>query len=87
MIESLIWIKTCPFVTSHIQINPKTYKSIVEEDLTKYSLAGLLTMSVKNCYPCQEIDYHNKKEKLSRLFDKLACSPTLKDKELALVEK
>ena len=87
MIEFLAWIKVCPFVLSRTTLNNEHFRRLFTEESQQYSLAGLLTMSVKNCFPCETIGYNKKKENLSRLFNDLACPPTLKDKELAIVEK
>ena len=67
MIEYLTWIKVCPFILSQITMTSQLIKNSFCEPAGQYSTAGLMTMSIKNCYPCPEISYDEKKNKIKNV--------------------
>jgi hypothetical protein len=86
MIGMQIWIKIHNYVLTKTPISAEQLTLAFQEQPTKYSLAGLLTMSIKNCFPCP-MTYQEKKERLSQFLRDFPDTATPKDKELALVEK
>lgn len=86
MVGAQAWIKICPYVLAQTPITHEQLETSFHELPTKYSLAGLLTMPIKNCFPCP-MTYQEKKERLSQFLRDFPDTATPKDQELALVEK
>lgn len=86
IVGMLMWTKVCPYVLAQTHITHEQHIALFQEQSTKYSLAGLLTMSIKNCIPCP-MTYQEKKERLLPFLDKFPDASTPKDQDLAIVEK
>ncbi|HLJ31819.1 MAG TPA: hypothetical protein VKU36_05245 [Candidatus Babeliales bacterium] len=53
----------------------------------KYSFLGFATMPMRDCVPCLEVSYQEKKDRIKLIQEKGFKVPTNKDHELAFVEK